>query len=158
ALLVAVGAVRIPVAGVPVVPGLRPAGPLEVAVPAVRPAFAVGTAVGTVLGTAVGLTVGTALGTAVGLLGPPVVAPVAAVLRVPVAVALVVPVVRAVAALSPVGRSRTADRHVPQRRHGLRSLIGGALGGLRPPGSRRRSEEHTSELQSRENLVCRLLL
>src|SRR5690606_10671054 len=139
ALLVAVGAVRIPVAGVPVVPGLRPAGPLEVAVPAVRPAFAVGTAVGTVLGTAVGLTVGTALGTAVGLLGPPVVAPVAAVLRVPVAVALVVPVVRAVAALSPVGRSRTADRHVPQRRHGLRSLIGGALGGLRPPGSRRRA-------------------
>src|SRR5436309_14385927 len=33
----------------------------------------------------------------------------------------------------------------------------------RPPGRptrrhRRRSEEHTSELQSRENLVCRLLL
>src|SRR5690606_41957760 len=27
-----------------------------------------------------------------------------------------------------------------------------------PPGLRRRSEEHTSELQSRENLVCRLLL
>src|SRR6266511_2039423 len=34
--------------------------------------------------------------------------------------------------------------------------------GLRPSGARRghprRSEEHTSELQSRENLVCRLLL
>src|SRR5690606_42144637 len=29
------------------------------------------------------------------------------------------------------------------------------IGGIRPP---RRSEEHTSELQSRENLVCRLLL
>src|SRR5690606_40633242 len=34
---------------------------------------------------------------------------------------------------------------------------------LRPPGGgqgclKRRSEEHTSELQSRENLVCRLLL
>src|SRR5690606_41437473 len=33
---------------------------------------------------------------------------------------------------------------------------------FRPPGehqrSARRSEEHTSELQSRENLVCRLLL
>src|SRR6266511_5067317 len=28
----------------------------------------------------------------------------------------------------------------------------------RRPPSRRRSEEHTSELQSRENLVCRLLL
>src|SRR5690606_41704717 len=34
-------------------------------------------------------------------------------------------------------------------------LRGGAGGGR---GSRRRSEEHTSELQSRENLVCRLLL
>src|SRR5690606_7155717 len=34
-------------------------------------------------------------------------------------------------------------------------------GNRRPPGRRRRSarsEEHTSELQSRENLVCRLLL
>src|SRR5436305_8009022 len=28
----------------------------------------------------------------------------------------------------------------------------------RPPGRRRRSEEHTSELQSRPHLVCRLLL
>src|SRR5690606_6399684 len=27
-----------------------------------------------------------------------------------------------------------------------------------PPGTGKRSEEHTSELQSRENLVCRLLL
>src|SRR5436309_11809140 len=27
-----------------------------------------------------------------------------------------------------------------------------------PPGTTERSEEHTSELQSRENLVCRLLL
>src|SRR5207302_10136867 len=38
------------------------------------------------------------------------------------------------------------------------------VGGRGPPAltkadrSRRRSEEHTSELQSRENLVCRLLL
>src|SRR5690606_40868102 len=29
---------------------------------------------------------------------------------------------------------------------------------LGPSGSGKRSEEHTSELQSRENLVCRLLL
>src|SRR5690606_40360965 len=29
---------------------------------------------------------------------------------------------------------------------------------MRTPEHRRRSEEHTSELQSRENLVCRLLL
>src|SRR5690606_39735479 len=103
------------------------------------PAVGGGPPAGAVRGAAVGLALGAALGAAVGLLGPPVVAPVAAVLRVPVAVALVVPVARAVAALSPVGRSRTADRHVPQRRHGLRSLIGGALGGLRPPGSRRRA-------------------
>src|SRR5690606_41534922 len=33
-----------------------------------------------------------------------------------------------------------------------------ALGGRRRLRSSRRSEEHTSELQSRENLVCRLLL
>src|SRR5690606_42108615 len=32
------------------------------------------------------------------------------------------------------------------------------LGGTRGSRIRRRSEEHTSELQSRENLVCRLLL
>src|SRR5688572_32787679 len=30
--------------------------------------------------------------------------------------------------------------------------------GRRPGGHRRRSEEHTSELQSQSNLVCRLLL
>src|SRR2546430_9080996 len=35
----------------------------------------------------------------------------------------------------------------------------GVLGGLRPlPLLRPRSEEHTSELQSQSNLVCRLLL
>src|SRR5690606_42146981 len=34
---------------------------------------------------------------------------------------------------------------------------GGQVQGL-PAGDRMRSEEHTSELQSRENLVCRLLL
>src|SRR3712207_9516999 len=32
------------------------------------------------------------------------------------------------------------------------------LAGAPPPRSRRRSEEHTSELQSRQYLVCRLLL
>src|SRR5690606_41291171 len=50
-----------------------------------------------------------------------------------------------------------APGHGPLRREGLHS------GGLAEPPRRlldasARSEEHTSELQSRENLVCRLLL
>src|SRR5690606_39398223 len=48
------------------------------------------------------------------------------------------------------GTRRAAGRRVA-RRSRLRTLE------LRGPSSRR-SEEHTSELQSRENLVCRLLL
>src|SRR5690606_40544500 len=43
-----------------------------------------------------------------------------------------------------------AVRQDHPRAHGLRRRLGG--------GARPRSEEHTSELQSRENLVCRLLL
>src|SRR2546427_2393305 len=35
--------------------------------------------------------------------------------------------------------------------------LGGVVGGADPPGQER-SEEHTSELQSQSNLVCRLLL
>src|SRR3712207_7123125 len=47
--------------------------------------------------------------------------------------------------------------------HSLHALLGAGLGmltTLRPPRRfpRRRSEEHTSELQSRQYLVCRLLL
>src|SRR5436309_13714576 len=60
-----------------------------------------------------------------------------------------------------VGRSDVADgAHSPRdlavrpvhrpRRPGILPLATGVL--------RKRSEEHTSELQSRENLVCRLLL
>src|SRR5688572_30916843 len=41
------------------------------------------------------------------------------------------------------GRPRTRGRTSP---------------GLESPGARPRSEEHTSELQSQSNLVCRLLL
>src|SRR5690606_41831443 len=37
-------------------------------------------------------------------------------------------------------------------------LVSIALDGLGEPYAIHRSEEHTSELQSRENLVCRLLL
>src|SRR5206468_5093534 len=50
-------------------------------------------------------------------------------------------------------RQRGRRRRLPQRRvpqHGLAELINRT----RPP----RSEEHTSELQSRSDLVCRLLL
>src|SRR5690606_39439348 len=36
--------------------------------------------------------------------------------------------------------------------------VGNAAGALRAYIGEQRSEEHTSELQSRENLVCRLLL
>src|SRR2546421_5649654 len=42
---------------------------------------------------------------------------------------------------------------------GARGQLGGDLQPLRlAPGERGRSEEHTSELQSRSDLVCRLLL
>src|SRR5215469_17481964 len=42
---------------------------------------------------------------------------------------------------------------------GHRRRVGArAVGGLHPSGARVRSEEHTSELQSRRDLVCRLLL
>src|SRR3712207_8287976 len=55
----------------------------------------------------------------------------------------------------PHGRRRAAGASARRTRDG-----GGALrGGLRRlRGSARRSEEHTSELQSRQYLVCRLLL
>src|SRR2546422_1564935 len=42
--------------------------------------------------------------------------------------------------------------------HGVRELVVGILENLSQHDSRQRSEEHTSELQSRLHLVCRLLL
>src|SRR3712207_7300798 len=54
------------------------------------------------------------------------------------------------------GRRRSAECRQPPR-----SARGPGLrrpGRPRPPRARRRSEEHTSELQSRQYLVCRLLL
>src|SRR2546430_6113836 len=56
-------------------------------------------------------------------------------------------------------RSR-CTRHQPRTRH-ARPETGGPRGWIRgTPHTvhRRRSEEHTSELQSQSNLVCRLLL
>src|SRR6185312_16860385 len=43
-------------------------------------------------------------------------------------------------------------------RGGAREPAGAVVAGLHRERSRRRSEEHTSELQSRSDLVCRLLL
>src|SRR5215475_3990455 len=53
---------------------------------------------------------------------------------------------------------RRADHR--EQSHGCPSRVGPHLQGRDPAlqGLVRRSEEHTSELQSRENLVCRLLL
>src|SRR3712207_6889874 len=54
-------------------------------------------------------------------------------------------------------RQPAAGRHTRVRRRGVeRDLRPGGLDGSRSPA--RRSEEHTSELQSRQYLVCRLLL
>src|SRR5690606_41990816 len=61
-------------------------------------------------------------------------------------------------------RSQAAFLRAPRpRRHDVRMPRLAQGRHLHRPGSRRaagqqRSEEHTSELQSRENLVCRLLL
>src|SRR5690606_41985950 len=73
---------------------------------------------------------------------------------------------RAGHAAEPLGapRGEPAWHHRPARGvAGLGVALGGGRGDPRPhPGDgasrAARSEEHTSELQSRENLVCRLLL
>src|SRR5688572_32079067 len=58
-------------------------------------------------------------------------------------------------------RSKALDgaalqRHAGHRRDRLESIV--QRGGLRGVHLQERSEEHTSELQSQSNLVCRLLL
>src|SRR2546430_3146430 len=56
-------------------------------------------------------------------------------------------------------RAATAADHIePAVLCPLRDLGRKNLGCLRKTGRRQRSEEHTSELQSQSNLVCRLLL
>src|SRR5690606_39348763 len=64
---------------------------------------------------------------------------------------------------SPAGRPRLRGGAERDRRPAERHLGRGGEPPARPEGAagvaaRARSEEHTSELQSRENLVCRLLL
>src|SRR5258706_7278589 len=60
---------------------------------------------------------------------------------------------RSTTARSAVGRTRGHDPRTRERCVGTRKLIVANSIWLRP-----RSEEHTSELQSLTNLVCRLLL
>src|SRR3712207_8694944 len=72
--------------------------------------------------------------------------------------------------LDPADRRGRPGRRRERRRHRLgvhlRADRGrrpadppvGPEGGADPPAARERSEEHTSELQSRQYLVCRLLL
>src|SRR5690606_41759711 len=56
-------------------------------------------------------------------------------------------------------RSRRGGRATGARYAGTRGrLARGAARNVHPHPRASRSEEHTSELQSRENLVCRLLL
>src|SRR2546430_15310475 len=53
---------------------------------------------------------------------------------------------------------RSAQGLLPRRRRRPQSARPGALLRHVPADRKRRSEEHTSELQSQSNLVCRLLL
>src|SRR2546430_5698704 len=56
-------------------------------------------------------------------------------------------------------RSHFTDQMRPTEIHTSIPLGGaGVLASITPGGSTPRSEEHTSELQSQSNLVCRLLL
>src|SRR5690606_42127211 len=58
-------------------------------------------------------------------------------------------------------RERYGDANVPETQPEYKNKSKNAQEAheaIRPTSARRRSEEHTSELQSRENLVCRLLL
>src|SRR5690606_39511131 len=69
-------------------------------------------------------------------------------------------------ALGAVAPGAAHDRSLADQARGLHAVGRGPGGGADDldgaasgaSGSRERSEEHTSELQSRENLVCRLLL
>src|SRR5690606_40113423 len=60
------------------------------------------------------------------------------------------------------GISLTSDQKLDQPRTDCKATVAGGGRPRRPapgrPFQRKRSEEHTTELQSREKLVCRLLL
>src|SRR5438105_13825067 len=59
---------------------------------------------------------------------------------------------------SRIGPFRTVDRAICRYRHRTMSYFAGWSSGSNPESDIVRSEEHTSELQSRVDLVCRLLL
>src|SRR3712207_8530426 len=60
---------------------------------------------------------------------------------------------------APPPARRAGDRRGPPARHGgCSARPSAAMGRPAPSGSPPRSEEHTSELQSRQYLVCCLLL
>src|SRR3712207_8227148 len=54
------------------------------------------------------------------------------------------------------GKDVSGVLHTPEGQH--RDVTHVAVAGAAPADGRNRSEEHTSELQSRQYLVCRLLL
>src|SRR2546421_5681520 len=58
----------------------------------------------------------------------------------------------------PVREARLARRGGPARRAGRRRAVRGGGRLAARPGAPARSGEHTSELQSRSEIVCRLLL
>src|SRR2546427_3047873 len=58
----------------------------------------------------------------------------------------------------PLGRERGMHRLDPQAHAAFRRVGSELADAVRNHATRRRSEEHTSELQSQSNLVCRLLL
>src|SRR2546430_9836412 len=57
-----------------------------------------------------------------------------------------------------IERMRGAERAVTENRMAVGRRIGDHVGAHCAAGAGARSEEHTSELQSQSNLVCRLLL
>src|SRR2546430_8259778 len=58
----------------------------------------------------------------------------------------------------PASARRSHDDRPPAHRSPERSRARASAGDTRCRAANRRSEEHTSELQSQSNLVCRLLL